>query len=379
MDLHKKYGLSKIVNASGSFTPLGVSRSSIGVASAAADALQDFFVVDELQAVASKRIADYAGADAATVVHCAAAGVTLSIAAVMTEGKSEKVAALPNAEGMSNRVVLPATHAINYGHPIVQDIRLAGAVPVLAGSESACSIEEIEAALSDAGTACLLLVASRLVRGDPLDMSEAVALARSRQIPVIIDGAAQDMRIPELLATGVDAVVISAQKYLASPTAGIVIGSASHIAAVRAQEKGIGRAMKASKEAIIGLLKAIEERQDLDIAGWRYLQDEKVATFLNKLRSIPGVKATAVPDPVGMPFSRIALQVDREKTRMTAIELAETLRSGTPSVWLMEHNAASGELVLELVPLSSEECNVIVDRIGEIVGRMARQRLGQRV
>lgn len=290
----------------------------------------------------------------------------------MTEGKSEYVAALPDTRGLRNRVVLPAGHAINYGHPIVQDIRLAGAAPVLAGSEMACSPDELDAALSDPETACLLLVSSRLVRGAPIDMSAAVALAKARGVPVIIDGAAQDMRIPELLATGADAIVVSAQKYLASPTAGLVIGSAAHISAVRAQETGIGRPMKASKEAIIGLLKAMEERQNLDIAVWRRIQEEKVTTFLNRLKDVPGVRTVAVPDPAGMPFSRVALQVDQGAAGMTAADLAQALRDGEPSIRLMEHNAAAGELMLELVSLSTEECEFITRRISEAASRMAR-------
>jgi hypothetical protein len=49
MTLHDRYGLSRVVNAAGSFTPLGVSRSSAGVGRAAGDALTQFFVVDQLQ------------------------------------------------------------------------------------------------------------------------------------------------------------------------------------------------------------------------------------------------------------------------------------------------------------------------------------------
>ena len=63
----------------------------------------------------------------------------------------------------ANRVVLPAGHAVDYGHSILQDIRLPGANPVLAGSEKHCSIEDLERELSQQGTACLLLVSSRLV------------------------------------------------------------------------------------------------------------------------------------------------------------------------------------------------------------------------
>jgi seryl-tRNA(Sec) selenium transferase len=113
---------------------------------------------------------------------------------------------------------------VNYGHPIEQDIRLAGAKPILAGSAEGCSVDAIRAALAHPDTACLLLVSSRLVRGNPIDLKQAVAEAHLRGVPAIIDGAAQDMRIGELIATGADLVLVSPHKYLAAPTADLVIG-----------------------------------------------------------------------------------------------------------------------------------------------------------
>lgn len=86
----------------------------------------------------------------------------------------------------------------------------------------------------------------------------AVAAAHAQGLPAIIDAAAQDMRIDDLLKTGADLVLVSAHKYLASPTAGLVIGKKHMVDAVRAQGKGIGRAMKASKEAICDVLATIE-------------------------------------------------------------------------------------------------------------------------
>ena len=47
MTLHDRYGLSPVINAAGSFTPVGVSRSSDGVAQVAGEALTQFFVINE--------------------------------------------------------------------------------------------------------------------------------------------------------------------------------------------------------------------------------------------------------------------------------------------------------------------------------------------
>ena len=56
--IHARLGLHPVINAAGTFTPLGVSRSSPAVADAVAQSLQEFFVIDELQALACRALAD---------------------------------------------------------------------------------------------------------------------------------------------------------------------------------------------------------------------------------------------------------------------------------------------------------------------------------
>ncbi|WP_043364376.1 aminotransferase class V-fold PLP-dependent enzyme [Belnapia sp. F-4-1] len=357
----------QLINARGTFTPLGVSRSSPRVAAAAAAALADFAIMEDLQAAAGAVIARLSGAEAGTVVHCAAAAITLAVAATMTGTSPDRVAALPDTLGMRNRVVLPATHAVNYGHPIQQAVRLAGAVPVIVGASKLCTIAELTPELEHPDAACLLLVSSRLVHGEEPDLDSAVAAAHSRGLPVILDGAAQDFRMRQLLATGADLVLVSAQKYLGAPTAGLVMGRANLVAAVRAQEKGIGRGMKATKEAIAGVLAALAEREELDIAAWAAAQARIVDEFTARAGTLPGLAVWAEPDPTGLPFPRAHLRVDPDRAGMDAPELAMALRAGRPSIWVMDHRANSGELVFELVALRTDEVEAILDRLAALM------------
>ena len=371
VDLHARHGLSRVINARGTFTPLGVSRSSPQVRDAVAAALGDFFIVDELLAAVSREVAQATGAEAATVTHCAAAGITLAVAAAMTGRDPQRIAALPDATAMAHRIVLPAGHSVDYGHPIVTDIRLAGAVPVFAGTRSACSIDEIERALAHEATAGLLLVSSRLVGGTAVDLQQAVAAAHRRGVPAIIDGAAQDLKLRGLLDTGADLVVLSAQKYLAAPTAGLIVGRSTRVQACRAQDGGIGRAMKATKEAVVGVLAALQERRQLDLAQWSATQQRKLAGFIERAARLPGVEVGAVPDPTGLPFARACLSLRPGGATCDAMALARQLRAGTPSIWLMDHEAASGRLFLELVPLADDEIDLILDRLAALLTRQA--------
>ena len=360
MPVHERYAQTRVINARGTYTPLGVSRSPPSVRDAVGEALACFVVIDELQEAAGRVLSEWSGAEAGTVVHCASAGITLAVAACMTGTSPEKVSALPVSTGMANRVVLPAGHAVDYGHPIVQDIRLAGANPVLAGSTSSCSTAEIENAMAAGRTACLLLVSSRLVRGEPVALSEAVAAAHAIGVPAVIDGAAQDMRIDELLDTGADLVIVSAQKYLCGPTAGLVLGRKPLVDAVRAQEKGIGRAMKTTKEGILGALAAVRLRRQTDLGQWQTDQRRKAMAFARRADRIAGISASTVPDPAGMPFPRVRLEFGADEQAMTAAEAAAALRARDPSIWVMEDEAESGALVLELVALEEQETDIIL-------------------
>ncbi len=367
MDLHRRLALTPVINAAGTFTPLGVSRSPASVREAAAEALGEFVMIEELQQRAGAAIAGWTGSEAGAVAHCVAGAITMAIAAAIAGEDPQAVAALPDVGDRPRHVLLPAGHAVDYGHPIVQDIRLAGGIPRLVGSDHECSIAQLEAALAEGDIACLLLVSSRLVRGAPLELGAAVAAAHRHGVPAFIDGAAQDMRLPELLATGADLVFASGQKYLASPTAGLVAGRDRWVRAFRAQERGIGRAMKPSKEAIVGLIAAIEERRTLDIGQWSKRQAAKVEDFVARCAGLPGVEPWMQADPSGMPFPRAHLRIGSD-ARLDATRLAAALADGVPSIRVMTHRLGEGELVLELVPLEPAEIDAIVEALAGLLG-----------
>ncbi len=237
MDLHDEYGLTRVINAWGVATRYGVSRSPEPVIEAAAEALRSYIDMAELSRVAGARIAAATGAEWATLTHCTAASVTLAVAACMTGADPERIKRLPDTRGMKNRVVIQAGHRVNYGHSIVQGIVLAGAEVLRAGSDGRCQPDQLAAALAEPDVAALVAVESHLCRGEMVATDAAVELARAAGVPVIVDGAAQDMRVAEILATGADLVLLSCQKYLSGLTAGLVLGRRALVDAVAMQHR----------------------------------------------------------------------------------------------------------------------------------------------
>ena len=364
---HDTLGLRRVINGRGTYTPLGVSRSPEPVARAVAESLRQFVSMEELAEAAGRRIATLTGAEWGAVTNCTAASITLSVAAVMTGGNPAKVHQLPDTRGMKQRVVMQSGHLVNYGQPIEQAVRLSGAEVIVAGSDSACASADLDAALSRDGVGCLLLVSSRLCRGDMVPATEAIGLARSRGVATIIDAAAQDLRLAEVIATGADLVLTSAQKYLCGPTAGLVLGRRELVDALRAQEKGIGRGMKAGKEAVAGALAALDYRYGMDMAAWALEQDDNARAFASGLNASTPLRAELVPDPTGMPFSRVRVWVDPAACGKDAEQLAATLAAGDPLISVQDHKDEDQALMFETVGMTVDEMEIICGRIAALI------------
>jgi L-seryl-tRNA(Ser) seleniumtransferase len=368
MDLHQKYGLRRVINACGKMTHLSGAIVLPEIAEAAAESLRHFFVLDELQAAAGRIIAETTGAESGCVTACTSAGITLSVAACMTGDDLGRVLQLPDTAGMRSRVLIQKGHCVNYGQPITQAIRLAGAQVVEVGTVNSCSPAELRQALRTGEVAAVVAVESHhTVRHGCLPLGEVVGLAHEAGVPVILDGAAQDLRLRELVSLGCDLVISSAHKYLSSTTGGIVAGRADLVRAVYLQNRGIGRGMKAGKEAIIGAMAALEVRSRQDVRAWTEEQDRKVRLILELLGDVPGLALGVDPDPNGCPFSRARLAPDPAVCGHTAVSLTAALAEGDPTVVARAHHAVEGYLHLDAIEMTDEEIRYVCATVRRIL------------
>jgi len=310
MDLYERHNLTRVVNAAGKMTSLGGAIVLPEIRATVNEALGRFFLIEELQDRAGERIAAHTGAEAGCVTACTAAGIAVCVAACMTGADLGKVHQLPDAAGMADEVVIHLGHCVNFGAPVEQMIRLAGARVRTIGTVNGAEAEHLRHALSERTAAALYVVSHHTVRSGCLPLEAFVEICYERDVPVIVDGAAQDMQIQRLVDSGADLVIASAHKYLCSTTAGLICGRQRLIEAVRLQNRGIGRAMKVGKEGILGLLAALDYRQEQDLAVWTAEQDRKRDRVLDRLAGIPGLSLSSEQDPNGNPFSRPRLAVD---------------------------------------------------------------------
>ncbi len=367
MDLYEKYRLTRIVNGCGKVTKLSGAIVLPEIRETVNEAMARFFDLEELQVRSGEVIAKATGAEWGCVTACTAAGITLSVAATMTGNDVGKIGQLPDTLGMKNRVVLQKGHAVNFGAPVTQMVRLAGAHVVEVGTVNGVSEALLAHAMTEETAAVLFVVSHHTVQYGCVPLERVVVLAHERGIPVIVDGAAQSFLIRQIVATGADLVICSGHKYLSGTTAGIVCGKRDLVMAVNLQNRGIGRPMKVGKEGIFGVMAALEYRMRLDVKGWQAEQDRKMHLVIERLSGITGVTLSVAKDPNGNPFSRARVDIDASLAGLSAEAVADVMAEGDPSIHLRAHHLDEGYFMVDTIEMTDEEVALTCGRLRELL------------
>ena len=328
-------GLTPVINVSGAETGYGASPVCAEVLTAVSALGPAWVDMRELRQAASKAIASAFECEAGAVTHCSAAGIAMALAGCMTGEDQALIHQLPDTTGLKNTVVLQRGHRIDYGAPIRQNITLTGARVAEIGTDTRCVPDDLIAALTPQTAAALYVVSHHTASSGMIDVATFCQLCRARAVPAIVDAAAEpDIR--PFLAAGADLVITSVHKRFAGLTSAIVAGKASLVRACVAQESGIGRPMKAGKEAVISVIAALERWRQTDPAVIRAGLDARLARGQVGLAEVPGLAATIVPDAVSGRFSRLHVAVQPEIASLPAAALAARLRAGSPAIIVRE-------------------------------------------
>src|SRR4051794_6393672 len=129
MSIYEQWGVTPIINVSGSVTRLGGAPMPAAVLDAFVQAARESVPLDTLQGAASKVIAEITGAEAGIVTAGAAAGLMMGAAAILTGFDLRRIEALPHTAGFPNEFVIARDHRNGYDHAV----RAAGAVFVEVG------------------------------------------------------------------------------------------------------------------------------------------------------------------------------------------------------------------------------------------------------
>jgi D-glucosaminate-6-phosphate ammonia-lyase len=361
-DIVDELGLTRLINASGTETVLGASPVSPEVVGAIAAILPHAVDMAELQRLASRTIAEATGAEAGCITGCTSASIAIAAAACMTGLDLARIEQLPDAAGMKNEIVIHKGHVVNYGSTITGDIRLAGARVVEFGAALETGLYQLRAALSEATAAAFYVISHHAAPTGMIPLPLYVEVCHARGVPVVVDAAAE-YGWRDMLGTGADLVLFSAQKALGGPTAGVIAGKRHLVRAAYAQSRGIGRPMKAGKEAVVGTIAALRRWMALDHAAIRQTVEGSADHVGRRLSGIAGMAASVVPDETGNPFNRVHLLIDSARAGFSAHGLDAELWRRRPRLVLRSLQADRGILQIDVRRLDVAGLDDLCDRI----------------
>lgn len=395
MGIYEALGVRPIINASGSVTRLGGAPMPAEIVAAISEAARQAVPLEQLQAAASRIIAEITGAEAGLVTTGAAAALTLGAAAILTGCDCGRMERLPFCDGFPHEFVIAREQRNGYDHAV----RAAGARLIEVGFHEIIAgagvrraeTWEYEAAFGPQ-TAGVLWVCTADSR-PPLH--DVVAAAHRRGLAVLVDAAGglpPKRNLRSLLSAGADLVAFSGGKAIRGPQAtGILCGRRDLIAAAAVQmldmddhaelwnpsadfidrqqltglpRHGIGRGFKAAKEQIVGLLTALRlyasGGYDAIVAGYRPLL-ERIAAGLQGAAA-----ACNLIDPDDNDrFPLLEITIDQKALGRDAFAVCRRLREGDPPIYVGHGRLPQGKLVIHPMNLDDENAAILARRLRE--------------
>lgn len=362
--IYEKYGLKRVINASGKMTALGVSKYVDAALEAQQFGGKSFFEMDQLYIQVGRYIADLIGAEDSQVVSSASAGIAQSVAGLIGRGSQFHVYNPYSPRITKREIIVPKGHNVDYGAPVQTMVELGGGRVVEAGYANKCTPELIEDMITDDTAAILYIKSHHTVQKSMLSVQEAVEVARANNIPLIVDAAAEQ-DLTGYLEAGADLVIYSGAKALEGTSSGLVVGKCEYIEWVRLQSHGIGRAMKIGKENILGLAAAIEYYLEHGAESGESMK-ARLTPLIDSLNALPTVEATMVQDLAGRDIYRAQVTFSDDLS-LTAKEVMERLKTGSPAIYIREHQVNNGILDFDIRSVNQEEMDLIVSTMATII------------
>src|SRR5437773_2744179 len=296
-DVYTRIGVRPFINTTATLTINGGSQMLPEVISAIEQASHYHVNLDELMDKVSERLSKLLQVEWGIVTAGAAAAMTHATAGCIAGTDPEKMQRLPNLAGLKNEVIMPRESRVVYDHAV----RTVGAKIIEVNSP-----QELQAAISP--HTAMIEVLGNHFGSAKLDLKDIAPIARKAGVPILVDAAADYLIVPNpYLALGADLVAYSGGKILRGPqTAGLLVGRRDLVRAAwanSAPHHAFGRALKVSKEEIVGMLRAVEVwRNERDIQSDFREWQSWYAYISGQITKVPGVQ-TAVNGPVrGGPF-----------------------------------------------------------------------------
>ena len=368
-DIYETLGIRPIINAGGHMTILGGSVLSPEVREAMEAANTAYTLMDDVFDGAGKAIADMLGTGGGLVTSGCYAALVQGAAAILAGDDAERIRQLPDTTGMKDEFLIQKPTRYRYD----RSVTVPGGILVEVGDDDSCTPQQLRDAIGSQ-TAGILYFAAGERFPNTVSLPEAIDIAHSAGIPVLVDAAAEIYpleRMRRVATSGADLVCFGG-KYLGSGNStGILCGDGEFVSKARLNgftgfetgNNSIGRGYKIDRQEVIGTTIALRHWLDADHEQRLQLQSERISQIVDGLAGIPDVKAENMWEQDGAgPWMRLSVSWDEQAKGRTAAEVSEALQNGSPAIFC---RTDPGDLHIAVHTLREGETDIVLRRLQE--------------
>jgi len=368
--VYESLGVTRVINAMGTYTALGGSVMPPEVVAAWVEASKHFVDLVDLHDKASARIARLLNVEAALITTGAAGAIFLGTAAAVTCGEAKLIPRLPDTTGMKNEVLIQKAHHSCY------DNQITGVGAKLITVETAADVER-----AVGGRTALMFFMNYLEAEGRIKRAEWIELARKHNVPTLNDAAADvppHTRLADYARQGFDLIAVSGGKAMRGPNdTGLLLGRKDLVDAAKRNANPncgtIGRAMKVSKEDMVALVAAVERFAKLDPDIERREFERKIGAIEQAVKSVPTIEFERITPLISNPVPHLQITWDEERVKITRAEVTKRLAAGTPPIRIgrVSHTGDKGILISVLCLQAGEE-EIVARRLAEMLATAAK-------
>jgi len=338
-DYYNKLGVSKIINAAGTYTTLTAACMPPVVLAAVQKAAVHPVRLQDLQIKSGEYIANRLKCEGAVVTSGASGAISLATAAcMMNANPGLNYLAMPQAiDGIKNQVIVQRAHRYGYDHAMFLCGARVTEVVTLDDYKRVC----------EAGNAVMTNFFNAAEEEDgptgeaQISREDWLRVAHEHGIPCHIDAAADMPPISNLwkyTGMGFDLVSFSGGKGMRGPqNAGLLLGK-KHLTDLAQRNNnprdGVGRGMKVAKEQIVGMVAAVDWVLSHTEESMQGDYQKRVDVIVRGVKDIPSVTTETVVPKIANHVPHLLIRFDPVVTGVSTSEIVTALRTEQPSIEL---------------------------------------------